>query len=59
MDLIAPHDESGLATAIADAGHTGEPMLVCGNGTKLGMLRPVQAAQRQAPATSSSSSELE
>ena len=25
---------------------TGEPLLVCGNATKLGMLRPVQAARR-------------
>ena len=24
---------------------SGEPLLVCGNGTKLGMLRPVQAAR--------------
>lgn len=37
--------ESALTAAVADAAATGEPLLVCGNGTKLGMLRPVQAAR--------------
>ena len=38
--------EQEIATAITDAGKAGEPLLVCGNGTKRGMLRPVQAARR-------------
>lgn len=37
--------ESAIAAAVADAAKAGEPLLVCGNGTKLGMLRPVQAAR--------------
>ncbi|HEY3847112.1 MAG TPA: FAD-binding protein [Acetobacteraceae bacterium] len=37
--------EEEIAAAVADAANTAEPLLVCGNGTKLGMLRPVQAAR--------------
>jgi glycolate oxidase FAD binding subunit len=37
--------ESQIAAAVADAASAAEPLLVCGNGTKLGMLRPVQAAR--------------
>ncbi|HUN39408.1 MAG TPA: FAD-binding protein [Acetobacteraceae bacterium] len=37
--------ESAIAAAVADAARAGEPLLVCGNGTKQGMLRPVQAAR--------------
>ena len=37
--------ESAIAAAVADAAQAGEPLLVCGNGTKQGMLRPVQAAR--------------
>ena len=37
--------EKTIAAAVADAASAGEPLLVCGNGTKLGMLRPVQAAR--------------
>jgi glycolate oxidase FAD binding subunit len=38
--------EGEIAAAITAANVTGEPLLVCGNATKLGMLRPVQAAHR-------------
>jgi glycolate oxidase FAD binding subunit len=41
----APPQESAIAAAVADAVQAAEPVLVCGNGTKLGMLRPVQAAR--------------
>lgn len=41
----APGDEAGIATAIRAAADAGEPLLVQGRGTKLGMLRPVQAAR--------------
>ena len=44
-DVLAPSDEPGIAAAVADAMAAREPMLVCGNGTKAGMLRPVQAAR--------------
>jgi glycolate oxidase FAD binding subunit len=44
-DVSAPDDEAGVAVAVAEAAAAGEPLLVCGNGTKLGMLRPVQAAR--------------
>jgi glycolate oxidase FAD binding subunit len=39
------HDESAIAATIIDAGAAGEPLLVHGNRTKLGMLRPAQAAR--------------
>jgi glycolate oxidase FAD binding subunit len=38
--------EAAFAATIIDAGTAGAPLLVCGNGTKLGTLRPVQAARR-------------
>jgi glycolate oxidase FAD binding subunit len=38
-------NEASIAAAVADAASTGEPLLISGNGTKLGMLRPVQAAR--------------
>ena len=41
----APGDEAGIVTAIRGAAAAGEPILVQGRGTKLGMLRPVQAAR--------------
>ncbi|MDT7950779.1 MAG: FAD-binding protein [Acetobacteraceae bacterium] len=41
----APADEAGIASAIRAAAEAGEPLLVQGHGTKLGMLRPVQAAR--------------
>jgi glycolate oxidase FAD binding subunit len=44
-DPTAPADEAGIAAAVADAAAAGEPLLVRGNGSKLGMLRPVQTAR--------------
>jgi glycolate oxidase FAD binding subunit len=44
-DASAPADEAGIAAAVSAAAAAGEPLLVCGNGTKLNMLRPVQAAR--------------
>jgi glycolate oxidase FAD binding subunit len=41
----APADEAGVASAIRAARRAREPLLVLGAGTKLGMLRPVQAAR--------------
>ena len=41
----APLDEAGIVAAINDAGSSGEPLLIQGRGTKLGMLRPVQAGR--------------
>lgn len=41
----APADEAGVVTAIRDATQAGEPLLIQGRGSKLGMLRPVQAAR--------------
>ena len=41
----APADEAGVAAAIRAARLAREPLLVRGAGTKLGMLRPVQAAR--------------
>ncbi len=38
-------DEAGIVAAIKDAAAAGEPIAVQGRGTKLGMLRPVQAAR--------------
>lgn len=48
-DLLAPSDEAGIAAAVAEAGAAHEPLLVLGNGTKSGMLRPVQAARSLSP----------
>ncbi len=39
------NDEAGIIAAIKDAAGAGEPIAVQGRGTKLGMLRPVQAAR--------------
>ena len=44
-DLIAPADEAGLAAAIAAAHAAREPVAIEGNGSKRGLLRPVQAAR--------------
>ncbi len=41
----APSDEAGVAASVRAACAAGEPLLVQGNGTKRGMLRPVQAAR--------------
>jgi glycolate oxidase FAD binding subunit len=43
--IAAPADEAGIAAVIAAAHDTATPLLVCGNGTKAAMLRPVQAAR--------------
>ncbi len=44
-DTLAPADETAIAAAVADAAMAQEPLLVTGNGTKSGILRPVQAAR--------------
>jgi glycolate oxidase FAD binding subunit len=44
-DILAPTEEAAIAAAVADAGMAREPLLISGNGTKAGMLRPVQAAR--------------
>jgi len=44
-EVIAPADEAAIADVVAAAAESREPLLICGNGTKLGMLRPVQAAR--------------
>ena len=44
-DLIAPVEEIEIAAAVGMAARRGAPLFVCGNGTKSGMLRPVQAAR--------------
>ena len=41
----APAEEAGIAEAVLAAVEAREPLLVQGRGTKLGMLRPVQAAR--------------
>jgi glycolate oxidase FAD binding subunit len=43
--VLSPTDEAGVEAAVADASAEREPLLVSGNGTKSGMLRPVQAAR--------------
>ena len=42
---LAPTDEAGVVDAVLAAAAAGEPLLVRGNGSKTGMLRPVQAAR--------------
>ncbi len=42
---VAPASEEELAEAVAEAARSGQPLAVEGNGTKRGMLRPVQAAR--------------
>jgi glycolate oxidase FAD binding subunit len=44
-DLLEPTDEAGIAAAVSEAAGAGEPLAILGNGTKAGMLRPVQAAR--------------
>ena len=44
-DLLAPADEESIAAAVAQASGEAEPLLILGNGTKMDMLRPVQAAR--------------
>lgn len=44
-DLLTPADEAGIAAAIAAAHAAREPLAVEGNGSKRGLLRPVQAAR--------------
>jgi glycolate oxidase FAD binding subunit len=44
-DVLAPADEAGVARAVAAAYEAREPLLVRGAGSKLGMVRPVQAAR--------------
>ncbi len=44
-ESFAPADEAALAAAIGEAARDGQPLQICGNGTKAGMLRPVQAAR--------------
>lgn len=44
-DLLAPADEAGVAAAVAAAHAAREPLAIEGNGTKRGLLRPVQAAR--------------
>ena len=43
--LLAPASEEELAAVVAEAARNGQPLAVEGNGSKRGMLRPVQAAQ--------------
>ncbi|MBW6396679.1 glycolate oxidase subunit GlcE [Roseomonas sp. HJA6] len=44
-ELLSPPDEAGLAAAIAAAHAAREPIAIEGNGSKRGLLRPVQAAR--------------
>lgn len=44
-DLLTPPDEAGIAAAVAAAYAAREPIAVEGNGSKRGLLRPVQAAR--------------
>ncbi len=43
--MNAATDEAGIAAAITAAHAASEPLLICGNNTKAGLLRPVQAAR--------------
>ena len=43
--VLAPVEEAEIAQAVLAAHDAGEPLLVQGGGTKLGMMRPVQAAR--------------
>src|ERR1700744_2630736 len=43
--VLAPSDEAGFASVIAEAAAAKEPLSIVGAGTKSGMLRPVQAAR--------------
>jgi len=44
-ELLQPADEAALAAAVAAAHAAREPLAVEGNGSKRGLLRPVQAAR--------------
>ena len=44
-EVLVPADENAVAASVAAAVAACEPLLVQGNGTKSGMLRPVQAAR--------------
>ncbi|MGI4978467.1 MAG: FAD-binding protein [Janthinobacterium lividum] len=44
MAEFAPDTEEGIAEVVREARARGEPLLVRGRGSKMGMLRPVQAA---------------
>jgi glycolate oxidase FAD binding subunit len=43
--VVYPADEAEVAAIVTDAAARREPLLIQGNGSKLGMLRPVQAAR--------------
>ena len=45
-DAIAPAGEPAIVAAVLAAYDSGTPLEVCGNGSKRGMLRPVQAGGR-------------
>ena len=44
-DPLAPTDEGAIAAAVGDAANAREPLAIIGNGTMMGMLRPVQAVR--------------
>jgi glycolate oxidase FAD binding subunit len=44
-DLAAPVDEAGIAASVRAAYDAGETLSICGNASKSGLLRPVQAAR--------------
>ena len=44
-DIVPTSAEAAIAATILAAARTSEPLLIQGNGTKAGMLRPVQAAR--------------
>ena len=44
-DVFAPAEEELIAAAVAQAAGEAAPLFILGNGTKAGMLRPVQAAR--------------
>ena len=43
--VVSPADEAEIAAIVTHAAARREPLLIQGNGSKLGMLRPVQAAR--------------
>lgn len=43
-DVIAPADEAGICEAVRQARDAGRPLAIEGQGSKRGMLRPVQAS---------------
>ena len=45
IETLAPKNEAAVAAAIVEAANAAAPLLIIGNGTKAGMLRPVQAAR--------------